>query len=344
MATIREVAKAAGVSTATVSNVLNGRSDRVSSATKDRVLAVVRQLKYRPTPMEKDQKAILAQNIGLLVPHLKATEVATNLYCRSILDGVLESAAVRGWSVTIFVQNLWYDTGKAIRRSYDGRCDGLILVAPQRVDEIVGSLVERGTPLLMVGSTPWFSGVSCVDIDNRQVGESAFRHLFNLGHRSFAFLSEGREQISSSERRAGFFDMARASKIPEERLFFESVSFQTNDLDGGAQYLRRLLSRPQAPTGIFCWHDGLATFFVRSAKHGGLKIPQDFSILAVDNYDESQTCEPPLTTFVNPLLDLGRRAGAIMVDALTNGSDEVQIVRLPSQMLVRESTGPAPIK
>jgi DNA-binding LacI/PurR family transcriptional regulator len=344
VATIREVAKAAGVSTATVSNVLNGRSDRVSSATKDRVLATVRQLKYRPTPMEKDQKAIMAQNIGLLVPNLKATHVATNSYFHSIFDGVLESAAVRGWSVTIFVQNLWYDSGKAIRRSYDGRCDGLILIAPQKEDEIVGSLVERGTPLLMVGSTPWFSGVSCVDIDNRLVGETAFRHLFNLGHRSFAFLGEVPGQVSSFERRSGFFDSARASKVPEECLFFESVSYHRDDLDGGVQYLRKLISRPEAPTGIFCWHDRLATFLVRAAKHGGFRIPQDFSILSVDNSDESQTCDPPLTTFVNPLLDIGRRAGAIMVDALTHGSDEVQIVRLPSQMLVRESTGPAPVK
>jgi LacI family transcriptional regulator len=116
MATIREVAKAAGVSTATVSNVLNGRLERVSTETQERVLATVRALKYRPTALEKNQKAILTQNVGVIVPDLTEGPLRRHNYFRNILDGVLESAALRGWSVTIFIERMWSFHRKNVER------------------------------------------------------------------------------------------------------------------------------------------------------------------------------------------------------------------------------------
>src|SRR5271155_5596740 len=98
MATIREVAKACGVSTATVSHVLNGRYERVGEETRSRVLGKMREMGYRPPPMEERQKAIHTRNLGLLVEDLSYSPIFTNSYFAYVLDGILEAAGLQGWS------------------------------------------------------------------------------------------------------------------------------------------------------------------------------------------------------------------------------------------------------
>jgi LacI family transcriptional regulator len=340
MPTIREVAKAAGVSTATVSNVLHGRSARVSAETRDKVFSAVRTLKYRPTPFEQDQGAILTHNIGLMITDLTTDGMAGFDYQRKTLDGVLGAAALKGWSVTIFVERMWYDVGLAVRRSYDGRCDGLISVSPQPGNEVVEALQERGTPLVLVGSTPWLPDISSVDIDNFAVGETAARHLFQLGHRRLAYYGDGWESVSGHERRQSFFATARTLGVPESDLHW----IQRVDEDGetvGRRAWADILSEDPRPTGIFCWNDGFARELLGAAPAAGVRIPDDASVIGVDDGAGSDTCVPPLTTFRNPVEILGKRAANMLIDRLTTGRDVAENVRYVPDFVVRASTGPA---
>jgi DNA-binding LacI/PurR family transcriptional regulator len=344
MASIRDVAKFAGVSTATVSNVLNGRSDRVSSDTRERVLAAVRQLKYRPTPLEHKQKAILTQNIGVVVPDLTEGPLVRHGYFRNVLDGVLETAALRAWSVTIFVQRMWDDVGNAVRRSYDGRCDGLILVAPQPGNEVVQTLQERGTPLVLVGSTPWLSNVSSVDLDNFAVGSQAARRLIALNHRRLAYLRYGYEQISSVERGEGFFREARQAGIADEDVLSIAVTHRNMAELDGENIVRQLLAMPDPPTGLFCWHDGLGLKVSNELARFGFRVPEQFSILSVDDAPEALEARPHLTSVKNPLHEIGKRAAKMLIDKLVEGGDAAEIVRFAPEWTVRESAGPAPAR
>jgi LacI family transcriptional regulator len=340
MATIRDVAKSAGVSTATVSNVLNGRSERVSAETRERVLASVRTLKYRPTALEKNQKAILSQNLGVLVTDLTEGPLTRHGYFRDILEGALEASAMRGWSVTIFVQRMWYDVGQAVRRSYDGRCDGLIMVAPQPGNEIVQILQERGTHLVLVGSTPWLSNVSCVDIDNAAVGQQAARHLIDLKHRRLAYLSHGWEQVSSIERREAFFQEAKKAGIGD--VTHIAVTRSESVKTDAEIIVDRLTSERTPPTGLFCWHDGLGAPLVAELSKRGYPVPEKFSVISVDDAPEATEVTPQLTTFANPLREIGKRAAKMIIDRLTESRETTEIVRFSSELIVRESTGLAP--
>jgi LacI family transcriptional regulator len=342
MASIRDVARVAQVSTATVSNVLNGRSEKVSAETRERVLAAVRSLRYRPTPLEDKQKAILSQNLGVMVPDL-TVPLGSHEYFRKVLDGVMETAALRGWSTTIFVQRMWYDVGQAVRRSYDGRCDGLVMVAPQPGNEVVQHLHERGTLVVLVGTTPWLSGVSSVDIDNEAIGVAAARHLVSLRHKRLAYVGHQLEQVSSIERRESFFNEAKRLGIPEDRFQWIRPGHDERGSDA-ERVVRELLSLADRPTGLFCWHDGLALPLLAELRLASCRVPEEVSVISVDDSPEDESSNPTLTSFRNPVSELGRRAAQMIIDRLVEGRDATEIVRYPSELRIRMSTGPAPAR
>jgi LacI family transcriptional regulator len=233
---------------------------------------------------------------------------------------------------------MWSDVGLAARRSYDGRCDGLIIVAPQPGGEIVEALQKRGIPLVIVGTTAWLPGVSSVDIDNRQVGEAAARHLVSLGHRTIAFCDHEPEQVSGIERHAGFVAAARAVGLSDEDVLYVGVPIPEADPHYGAVAWDRLLGQARRPTGILCWNDGLALALLRSAAGKGIKVPEDISIIGVDDIPDGETSSPALTTFRNPLSEIGRAATTLLIELLGEQSDRSEIVRFPSELVVRGST------
>lgn len=342
MASIRDVAKEAGVSIATVSNVLNGRSDKVGFETKAKVLAAVRQLRYRPTPLEHKQKAIVNQNLGVMVPDLTEAPLTKNAYFRNIVDGVLEAAAMSGWSMTIFAQRMWDNVGHTVRRSYDGRCDGLVMVSPEPGNEVVQTLHERGTPLVLVGSTPWMGHLSCVDVDNAGIGAAAARYLIELGHKNLAYVGHDREQVSSIERRVSFTEEAMRLGIPDNRIRWMVVPRHTSNGCEGEAVVHELLENPAPPTGILCWHDGLAEPLVKSLILAGYGVPKHFSVIGVDDSPEALHCSPSITSFTNPTYEQGKRAAKMIIERLIEGSHTEQVVRFGSNLVIRESTGPAP--
>ena len=340
MATIRDVAKMCGVSTATVSNVLNGRTDHVGPETRERVLAAVRALKYRPTALERKQKAILTKSLVLLAQDLTEAPLARHGYFHQVLDGVLEVAAFRGWGVHLIVQNMWGDlkTDDVIRRNYDGRCDGVIVVAPKIGNELVESLHERGTPLCLIGTTPWLDGVCSVDIDNYRAGERIAHLLMSLGHVRLAYVCGDREHQSSVERRLGFSRSVGDSGFHYEHL---AIPRDVSIGDFAAQFALRGNDRP---TGLMCWHDNLAAQFLSALIEQGIRVPGDVSVAGVDDDPVNPGHPVGLTTVVNPVPTLGKHAARMMIGRLESGhtGDTPEIVRYPVELVVRGSTGPAP--
>lgn len=331
MATIRQVAAHAGVSIGTVSKVLNGRDEKVDPATKERILASIRTLRYRPPAFEQNQKAAISQNVGMVVPDLTERPLQRHGYVRGLLDGVLEVAAFRGWSVTIFADQMWSDVGTAVRRKYDGRCDGLIVVAPQPNRDLVRSLHERGAPIVQVGTTAWLEDVSSIDIDNLQVGRTVAKHFLDLGHRSLGYLTDYREQVSSTERYQGFLEVGGSAV---QRLVVErDESFE--------QFAQRFLAIGEnRPTAVMGWHDGILYQLIPALRTVGLEVPRDLSLVGVDNARECEPLGLSLTSMSNPLDLIGRRAGAMAIDRVLDPALHNEIVRLPSDLILGNTTAP----
>ncbi|AIE87121.1 LacI family DNA-binding transcriptional regulator [Fimbriimonas ginsengisoli] len=338
MATLRDVAKLSGVSVATVSNVLNARSDRVSPETRERVLAAVRQLRYRPTALEKNQKAIVAQNLGVMVTDLTKNPILLHGYFRNTLDGIMEAAMFRGWSVTIFAEKMWDDLGLAIRRSYDGRCDGLIVIAPIQDSETVRTLQERGVPLVLVGATAPLPGVSSVDIDNEAAGAMAATHLLELGHKRFAFIAVSSIVTASNERERAFRARLASAGFDGDAV----QTFRLREIQSIEALADILAQESPRRTGVFCWHDAMAVDLIPLLQRRGVSVPRDMSFVGVDDDPKGQTMSPPLTTFHQPLHAIGKRAANLLIDRLGEDRLPDEVVRFGVELLPRGSSGPAP--
>ncbi|MBC8065343.1 MAG: LacI family DNA-binding transcriptional regulator [Chlorobia bacterium] len=335
MATIRDVARNSGVSTATVSNVLNGKHDRVSQGTRDRVLAAVRELRYRPTALEDRQKAILTRNIGLMVGNLTKNPLS-HTYFTEALNGVLEVSALRGFSTTIFVEKMWDDVGHHVRRSYDGRCDGLINVAPDMNSEVVSSLQARGTPMVLIGTTASLPNVASVDIDNESAGRQLAMHMLELGHSRFAFFGPSMHHASGVERERGFRTAILANR--PIGLVYRSFGFQDHRPPISEQVEKMLLAPlNELPTAIVGWNDGDALEVVNALRERHIDISK-IAFAGVDNTPDGQSFG--LTTIENPTYLLGKRAANLLIEHAQDHTLPTEVVRFPANLLVRSSSVP----
>lgn len=338
MSTIREVAKACGVSTATVSHVLNGRYARVGEETRSRVLAKMREMGYRPPPLEERQKAIHTRNLGFMAEDMSYSPIFSNSYFAYILDGILEAAALQGWSTTIFIQRMWHaDIGQAIRRNYDGRCDGLLLMAPAFESETVNLLHERGVPMVMVGATSWLKGVSSVNIDNRATAAAAASYLIGHGHRQIGYIAAGHQSISSREREEGCRQALEDACLESNPHWV----FTRNDVGESwpdalvAAFLA--MSPRERPTAFVCWNDLLASQVVSALAHEGILVPKDVSIISIDDGPEAARAITPLTTFRQPLQLIGKRSTELLIDHIADGGRFAETVRFSTHLVERES-------
>jgi DNA-binding LacI/PurR family transcriptional regulator len=359
MPTIRDVARLSGVSIATVSHVLNNRSSKVGPQTRERVLAAVRELRYRPTAFEQKQKAVSTRNIAFIVEELADIGPLRDQYMGHVMDSVLQTAALNGFSVTFSVEKMWDARGNAVRRIFDGRCDGAIVVAPRKSSGLVATLWERGVPLVFVGSTPWLDSVSSVDIDNVEAGYQATRYLARQGHRRIAYIGAHAETMSSGERAEGY-RLAMADFHGNEPVcaLFTSVSSSSEyqRSTGGRAHetleradfvagwadsaVRQLLEKAMPDvSAVICWNDDLGRQVIRALRALGKSVPADISVVSFDDFHNAMLEPPHLTTFRQPLDQIGKTAVMLLLDSLTEPRKAPQNVRFSPDLIVRESTG-----
>lgn len=336
MASIRDVAKLAGVSTATVSHVLHGREDRVGQETRQRVLAAIRELKYRPPLFSADDdSAIRTRSIGVLTNDLTRQPLSRHGYYRNALDGIIEVAFFRGFTVHLFVERMWDDIGTAVRRGYDGRCDGLIFIAPPLDSQLAVSLQERGLPMVFLGTAPYLPDVSSVDIDNEAAAYALGRHLVHLGHRRILYLGYRDYVTSHLEREAGLRRACAEAGLPFDAVEKVQAYGKVPDQVDAA------LAKDPQPTAFFGWNDDHAQQAMDRLLELGYRVPEDFSVVGIDDDPRSADYDPGLTTVVNPVIALGRRAANLVIDKLLNADQPAEIVKFAPDLVLRQSTGPA---
>jgi DNA-binding LacI/PurR family transcriptional regulator len=338
MATIRDVAERSGVSTATVSYVLNNREGEVSPETRERVLAAMRALDYRPRAVSSGKKAAQTNTLGVLFPNNNHSLV-THPYFTLLLDGILQHAQGRHGHVTLFTLTGWTDLRQSLRVSFDGRCDALIVIAPDAEATLLEVLTERSLPFVLVnaGNPP---GVAAIDVDNEAAGFEATQQLLSLGHTRIAYLGEATKNVNSESRRTGWARaLTSAGIVPDPTLSPDGYL----TVDSGRERALALLELPDSlrPTAIFGGNDWVALGALQAAKALGRRVPEDLALIGFDDLPHAALADPPLATIRQPLQAMGE-AAARLAFSLAQG-DAPEALLLPTELVARPSLG-LPVK
>ena len=340
--TIIDVAKAANVSPSTVSNLLNGRDERMRSETKERILAAIDELEYQPNQAARQLKTGHARIIGLIVP-----SVATPFY-GLFARHVEEAALARGYQV------LFGNSGRdpERERTYAGELwgygvQGIIFGSSLVNFSHLHDLIQRGLHVVAFDRPTQHSDqyvIDSVSIDNEKAARIATKHLIALGHTDIAFLSGPIGTVSRLDRLHGYRSalLDAGIELNPDYVWDQTLESGFGDAEAvelGRQRSHDLFSLAKPPTAVFAVNDLYAFGAYAGARDLGLGIPQDVSIVGVDDIVLTQVVQPPLTTIRQPMRKIAQAAVERLIGRLEDEYDEPQgHIVLPPKLIVRGST------
>lgn len=328
-ASIVDVAARAGVSPATVSRALRGLP-HVSSGTRRRVEAAARELSYVASPAGVGLASGRTLTVGVVVP------LVARWFFAQAVAGAAEVLRQGGYDLVLY--NLADAEGRTRffeRMPLRRRVDAVLVVCLPLGPDEVALLQALGVPVVTIGSRE--AAFPSVRIDDLEAAAHAVRHLVNLGHESIAMISALEDDdlgfSSAPERRLGF------RRTLERRSRAESVIAGTWGFEGGERAMEVLLSGEELPSAVFAEYDEMAFGALRTLRRAGLEVPRDISVVGFDDHEMAQVVD--LTTVAQPVLDQGRVAAQLLLEATHHPAAQPADVVLPTRLVVRGSTAPA---
>ena len=335
---IKDVAKKAGVSTATVSHALRNPM-RVAQATREKVLAAIEEVGYTPNKLGVSLRTAKSGNIVVIIP-----DVADS-YNFGIIKAIERVAHANGYSV------LLGDTqGSELReREYAAmtrsrQADGIILLSHRFPFNIDADTIDANTisiddfpPLINGGESTGIDGVPYVAIDDVQAGMDATQHLIDYGHKNIAAITGDMNSPSSQFRLQGFNRaLEQAGLARPER----NVAIADYTVEAGEAAARDLLMLKERPSAIFCFSDEIALGCMHTLQSQGFNVPDDISVIGFDNIHFAKYFSPPLTTIAQPAEAIGETCASLLIDLLNNKRPSKSRHILEHQLIVRGSTRP----
>ena len=337
-ATIWDVAKQSGVSIATVSHVVNNGPRAVRPDTRERVTRAIRELNYHPNAMARGLISRRMNTIGVLSGVFTAQEAVVNPYASGILEGVIKASAAAGYDVLLFTEG-WKDLEKSGPIYRDRRADGVLAISPTTESDMISGLVSLNLAVVSVAADCLELDVPSVDVDNRKGAELATRHLLSLGHRRIAHIMGSANMLSVVQRRETFLRVLLEAGITPSEGYLQHALYRG---DHAYDHTIDLLKRPDPPTAIFAGNDMIALGALQAARDLGVNVPGQLSIVGFDNSPAIEHVSPALTTIRQPLGAIGELATHLLIQRMTVGPMEARIHLIEPELLLRETTAPAP--
>ncbi|QGX91540.1 HTH-type transcriptional repressor PurR [Tatumella sp. TA1] len=335
MATIKDVAKLAGVSTTTVSHVIN-KTRFVAEQTQQTVWEAINTLHYSPSAVARSLKVNTTKTIGLLSTSVEAP------YWAEIIEAIEKKCFEHGY--TLLLANAHTDFEK--QRAYlsmmaQKRVDGLMVMCAEYPDSLL-KILEAHSQMPMVVMDWGSSQASFTDTveDNAFAGgHLAARYLLERGHRDIGCIPGQMERHTGGGRLAGFIKALEDAGITPRDEWIVQGDFES---ESGYNAMQQILSQPQRPTAVFCGGDVMAMGAICAANEQGLSVPQDISVIGYDNIRNSRFFTPALTTIHQPKIELGEKALEMLLDRIVNKRDEAQRLEIHPQLVERRSVTDGP--
>ncbi|BDI31660.1 LacI family transcriptional regulator [Capsulimonas corticalis] len=336
MTTIKDVAKACGVSTATVSYVLNGKRVLLPE-TRERVLRAMQELNYHPSAVARGLSHKRMNTIGILFGTASSMVVVSHPYTSFILQGVISASSEAGYNVT-FYTDPWKTADLSAASYRDQRTDGIIVVAPPMDSDIIPALARCDIPIVAVSYPGDPYDISSVDSDNAHGARLALHHLRDLGHTRIAHLTGPMNMLSGCMRTETYhaFMNSLGFHLPPEY----AAGPGAYDIDLAYAQTRRLLTLPNPPTAIFAANDQNALGAMQAARDLGISVPIRLSVVGVDDTPDGAIGVPPLTSVHQPLVEIGETAARLLFRRLSADAPTPSMWLLKPTLIVRGSTAP----
>ncbi|MBX3062216.1 MAG: LacI family DNA-binding transcriptional regulator [Anaerolineae bacterium] len=328
--TLRELARAAGVSTTTASRVLSNSSHNVSTQTRERVLRLADEMGYRPNMAARSLRSDQSFTVGIMANDI--TSIFTPIIIRGIQD-VLKDAGYF-CVITSFDGDMQLQD-KAIEELLSRGVDGIAFVESwQYLAQSI--LVKANKPYVFCERLFGNSIANSVITDNRNGARQATEHLVQLGHRRIGFINGPDHFYISKERLLGYRAGLASASTP-----FDSALVLRGDwgLESGYEATRHLLNLAKRPTAIFAGNDMMAIGAIYAIEEAGLRVPHDIAIVGYDDRPIATVIRPKLTTFTLPCYEMGCEAGKLLLSQIEGGLATTPELILQGQMIVRESCG-----
>lgn len=333
--TINDVARHAGVSKKTISRVLNDEPN-VSPDTKDKILESFDELGYIPNPQARGLAGSHSFLIGLVYPS------QSNSYVSNVQKGALERCRAEGFHLVIYPEdheneNLLSQMETAM---FSARLDGIILTPPFSDMAPLIKLLKRLTiPVVLMGAASSMRDVPSVVSNDQEASYEMCRYLISIGHSDIAFIKGHPDHASSNQRLRGYQHALTEAGIELQDQYIQQGNFT---FESGEDCARRLLSLDKPPTAIFASNDYMAAGIVKVSNQKGISIPNQLTVTGFDNAPASRYIWPSLTTIKQPITEMAVEATRILIRSIRRKPIESLSVTIKDELIVRESSAPAP--
>lgn len=331
MSSIKDVAREAGVSTATVSHVVNN-TRFVSDEVRARVLGAVERCGYYPNAHARSLASGRSQTLGLVVSDI------SNPFFPELIKSIEAAAFERGYDLVL--SNTNYDPGRTshyVRRFIERKAAGVVVMTSELDKALVGELARRDVSVVFLDLGKPGVRMSNLSVNYEAGIEEAIGHLVALGHEEIAFVS-GPERLRSAARRLEAFRHSMRRHLPRARVRLYGGDFK---LDGGRRAAAEMLAADERPTAVLAANDLMALGVMAELRAAGLQIPRDVSVIGFDDIAFAASAEPPLTTVCLPRAELGRRAVEALMANIEHPERRGVQVNIPTFLVTRASTAPA---
>ncbi|MGF7011942.1 LacI family transcriptional regulator [Lachnospiraceae bacterium PF1-22] len=339
MITIKELAKACGVSIATVSNILNNKGG-ASEETKKRVIDAARNMNYTPNIVAKNLKMKNTRSIGVVAEDMTIFSIP------DIIDGITQQCEEVDYHILLtnlrlfkkhedtyyHKQDFYEDVHKEIRKLQSKQVEGLIYIsAHERIIECIPNDIR--IPAVMAYGYSNNPNIPSVVVDDEEGAYQLVDHLASMGHRKIGVITGKKDSLHMQARLEGY-----QKALYDNNILFNPGYSATGDWTRKSGYNSADKLIDQDVTAIFCMNDVMAGGVYDRMEERGLRIGKDISIVGFDNREVSSFYKPPLTTTTLPLHDIGYKASEIMMNLLNHQAVK-EVYKVPCEFLKRESVG-----
>ena len=331
MATIKDVAKMAGVSTTTVSHVIN-KTRFVAKETEEAVMQAIKSLKYSPSAVARSLKVNTTKSIGMIVT------TSESPYFAEIIHAVEDHCYRQGYS--LFLCNTQNDPEKIknhVEMLTKKRVDGLLVMCSEYTQHSLDALSGFSSVPMVVMDWGPNADTDIIEDNSFNGGYIATKHLIDCGHKAIGLIAGELDKTTAKTRYEGFVKAMNEANLPIHENWIMEGFFEPED---GYECMNKILSQDSLPTAVFCCNDVMALGAISAITEKGLRVPDDISIIGYDNIHSSRFYAPPLTTIHQSKSRLGAQAVNLLFERIANkdnDSHEKHRIAIHPELVLRKS-------